>query len=181
MTMRKLVLGSALALVLALPAVAQDVKILTSLPADAETITDYYKQNVYDPQNNKIGDIRDLLVEKDGKVVAAIVGVGGFLRMGEKDVAVPFNALKRVNAKELKPATTNPPTTANPPTNRPAANVPPPPDRFVLVMNATKDELKNAAGWKYDRTAGKWVPEDQKPATTGTNPENRNNNPPRKQ
>src|SRR5436305_9306438 len=67
-------------------------QILTSIPSDNVTVTHWYKQNVYDPQDNKIGEIMDVLVEgQQGKVTTLIVGVGGFLGMGEKDVAVPFN------------------------------------------------------------------------------------------
>jgi hypothetical protein len=36
----------------------------------------------------------DVLMDRDGKVTALIVGVGGFLGLGEKDVAVPFNAVQ---------------------------------------------------------------------------------------
>jgi hypothetical protein len=43
--------------------------------------------------DESIGSISDLLVEKDGKVVAAIVGVGGFLGIGQKNVAVSFDSL----------------------------------------------------------------------------------------
>ena len=57
------------------------------------TVTDRYKQNVYDPNENKIRDIKDVLVDKSGKVVAPIDGVGGFLGAGEKDVAVPFETV----------------------------------------------------------------------------------------
>jgi len=67
---------------------------LTSLPSGALPISDYYNQSVYDPQDNKIGDIKDLLVDKDGKIGAAIVGVGGFLGMGKHDVAIPMSQLK---------------------------------------------------------------------------------------
>jgi PRC-barrel domain len=42
---------------------------------------------------NKIGEIMDVLVDKSGKIAALIVGVGGFLGAGEKDVAVPFEAV----------------------------------------------------------------------------------------
>ena len=65
----------------------------TTLPREAVTVTDWYKQNVYDPNENKIGDIKDVLVDKSGKIAALIVGVGGFLGAGEKDVAVPFEAV----------------------------------------------------------------------------------------
>jgi len=114
-------------------------QILTSLPGDAMTVTHWYKQNVYDPGENKIGEIMDLLVDKDGKITALIVGVGGFLGMGEKDVAVPFNAVQ-FNTKDN--------------------------NKWWPVINATKDALKAAPGYKYDRTAMTWHPESA-PATTG--------------
>jgi putative membrane protein len=46
------------------------------------------------PNNENIGDINDILLDRNGQVVAAIVGVGGFLGIGEKSVAVPFKALE---------------------------------------------------------------------------------------
>ena len=115
-------------------------QIHSTLPADSVTVTHWYKQNVYDPSDNKIGEIMDVLVDRDGKVSALIIGVGGFLGMGEKDVAVPFNAVKATTKDSNK---------------------------YYLVMNSTKDSLKSAKGFKYDRNAMTWMPEDA-PATTGT-------------
>ena len=69
--------------------------LMTSIPSNSVTVTDWYKQDVYDPQNNKIGQVMDVLVSPDGKVNSLIVGVGGFLGAGEKDVAVDFSAIKR--------------------------------------------------------------------------------------
>jgi hypothetical protein len=69
-------------------------QILASIPANSVTITHWYKQNVYDPSDNKIGEIMDVLVDRAGKATALIIGVGGFLGMGEKDVAVPFHAVQ---------------------------------------------------------------------------------------
>src|SRR3954466_8764265 len=63
-------------------------RISTSIPASSMTVTHWYKQNVYDEHNNKIGEIMDVLVDREGKITALIVGVVGFLGMGEKDVAV---------------------------------------------------------------------------------------------
>ena len=68
-------------------------QIHTNLPADSVTVTHWYKQSVYDPADNKIGEIMDVLVDRDGKVTVLIVGVGGFLGLGEKDLAVPFNSV----------------------------------------------------------------------------------------
>ena len=72
------------------------------MPADSTTVTNYYKQNVYDPSDAKIGEITDVLVGKDGKVEAFIVSVGGFLGVGQKDVVVivlPYisDALKNIS------------------------------------------------------------------------------------
>jgi sporulation protein YlmC with PRC-barrel domain len=57
-------------------------------------VTNFYKQNVYDPSDNKIGGVDDILIDKEGRVTAVIIGVGGFLGMGEKDVAVPFSSVR---------------------------------------------------------------------------------------
>jgi sporulation protein YlmC with PRC-barrel domain len=105
-------------------------QVLNSLPSNATTVTNYYKQNVYDPSDAKIGEITDVLVGKDGKVVAFIISVGGFLGIGEKDVAVPFTA---IHATEKN-------------------------GKWYLTMNATKDSLKEAHGYKYDKAKATWVP-----------------------
>jgi sporulation protein YlmC with PRC-barrel domain len=120
--------------------VGPPAQIMMSLPANSVTVTHWYKQNVYDPSDNKIGEIMDVLVDREGRVTALIVGVGGFLGAGEKDVAVPFNAVHTTTKDNNK---------------------------WYLVMNSTKDALKNAKGFKYDRTNMTWLPE-VAPATTGT-------------
>jgi len=108
--------------------------LMTSIPSDSVTVTDWYKQNVYDPQNTKIGEIMDVLVAPDGKVRSVIVGVGGFLGAGEKDVAVDFSAIKR--------------TTKN--------------NSTYLTMNTTKGALQSAPGFKYDSQTTTWVPDTSK-------------------
>ena len=50
--------------------------------------------DIYNNNNEKIGDVSDVLVDQSGKVEAVVIGVGGFLGIGERNVAVPFNALK---------------------------------------------------------------------------------------
>ncbi len=51
----------------------------------------YIGQSVYNSADESIGSISDLIMEKDGGITAAVIGVGGFLGIGEKAVAVPFN------------------------------------------------------------------------------------------
>ena len=64
---------------LAQPVTPGKAEIMSSLPNNSATVTDWYKQNVYDPSDNKIGEIMDVLVSPEGRATALIVGVGGFL------------------------------------------------------------------------------------------------------
>jgi len=111
----------------AIPATTQ---VLATLPQDATTVTNYYKQNVYDPSDAKIGQISDVLLNKEGKVDAFMIAVGGFLGVGEKDVAVPFDA---VHATEKD-------------------------GKWYLTVSATKDALKSARGYKFDKVKSTWEP-----------------------
>ena len=133
--MKVLALAAAGALIASTAALAQQPSgqgsLMTSIPANSRTMTDWYKQNVYDQNNQKLGEIMDLLVNQSGQIEAAMVGVGGFLGAGEKDVAVNFNAIK--------------PTQKN--------------DKTYLTLNTTKDALSNAPGFKYDRQSTTWVPD----------------------
>lgn len=53
--------------------------------------------NVYNDSNDKIGSINDIILDKSGKVATVILGVGGFLGVGEHLVAVKFDQLKFTN------------------------------------------------------------------------------------
>lgn len=56
--------------------------------------TQVWKQAVYDGQENRIGEVDNLVIAPDGKITDALIGVGGFLGLGEKTVAIPFSQLK---------------------------------------------------------------------------------------
>ena len=66
---------------------------LTEQAADQISANTYIGQSVYTGQNESIGEVNDLIMKKDGGLVAAIIGVGGFLGIGEKDVAVPMDKI----------------------------------------------------------------------------------------
>jgi sporulation protein YlmC with PRC-barrel domain len=51
---------------------------MSAAPTENWTISNYYKQSVYDPKESKIGDIDDVLIDKAGKVTGLVIGVGGF-------------------------------------------------------------------------------------------------------
>jgi sporulation protein YlmC with PRC-barrel domain len=70
-----------------------DATYLTEQAESHISVNDFMGQPIYTADNESIGDINDLLVEKDGGVVAAVVGVGGFLGIGEKNVAIPFDKI----------------------------------------------------------------------------------------
>ncbi|MBV9551952.1 MAG: PRC-barrel domain-containing protein [Alphaproteobacteria bacterium] len=132
--MKKLGMAAAILVAASIPAIAQPAagpaKIMSS-PPTGKTINDFYKQSVYDPSKTKIGSVDDMVMSDNGQVTALIVGVGGFIGMGEKDVAVPFDAV------------------------RPAMKD----GAWYLTMDATKDQLKAAPGVTYDKAKTAWVAE----------------------
>ena len=120
---------------------------------------------VYNDANENIGSINDLLMDKSGSVKIAVIGVGGFLGMGEHLVAVPFDKLKFANEAVAYTGAAgssnsmSKSTTTGAATDRPAATTTTGtkststtskwyPDH--AVFNATKDELKAMPEFKYD-------------------------------
>ncbi|WDZ77366.1 PRC-barrel domain-containing protein [Ensifer adhaerens] len=82
---------------------------LTEQESDQIAASTYIGQSVYNAGDESIGKINDLIMKKDGGVEAAVIGVGGFLGMGEKDVAVPFDRIaiaEQPNTDDLKLTTT---------------------------------------------------------------------------
>ena len=107
--------------------------------------------SVYNDKNESVGSINDLLTDKNGKIVAVVIGVGGFLGVGEQLVAIPFEKVKFVNEPVAYTGAANPPattttTTSTTPATAVKAN-PWYPDH--AVFNATKDELKAMPEFKY--------------------------------
>ena len=66
---------------------------LTAQADDQISANTYIGQAVYNSADESIGKISDLIMAKSGGVDAAIIGVGGFLGIGEKWVAVPFETI----------------------------------------------------------------------------------------
>jgi len=119
--------------------------------------------SVYNDKNESVGSINDLLTDKSGSIKAVIIGVGGFLGVGEHLVAVPLDKVKFVSEPIVYTGASNAPAgNARPPGAAPsttttgaantapmAASKPNPwyPDH--AVYNATKDELKAMPEFKY--------------------------------
>ncbi len=69
------------------------------VPEKPTLATAFVGRSVYaskDPESETIGDVNDLIIGDDGAITDAVIGVGGFLGIGEKNVAVPFNELQVV-------------------------------------------------------------------------------------
>ena len=79
----------------ATPAPAPDTATTTvgnaEVPASAVLASQFMGQAVYTAANENIGEINDLIMNKDLDNIVAVVGVGGFLGIGEKDVAIPIS------------------------------------------------------------------------------------------
>lgn len=118
---------------------------------------------VYNDSNEKLGDISELIVDKSGKINAVIIGVGGFLGVGQHDIAVSFDKLKwldepvRSASADKMPGSsgtssstaTRPSTTTGAATSATGNSTQ---DNWYpdhAVMSGTKDQLKAMPAFKY--------------------------------
>jgi len=123
---------------------------------------------IYNSSNENLGSVNDLLLDKEGRIASVVIGVGGFLGVGERYVALPFDKVTWVN--EPVPSSTassggsggaggmggggmgsqpSSGTTTGSAATAPAAKTNPwYPDHGVI--SATKDELKNMPEFKYE-------------------------------
>ncbi|MET4072140.1 sporulation protein YlmC with PRC-barrel domain [Bradyrhizobium sp. S3.2.6] len=110
MLMKSIAAGLAGTALLATVAVAQNPTATTDKSPNASTATttttsasgDWRASKmaglrIYNDANENIGSINDLLMDKSGAIKTAVIGVGGFLGMGEHLVAVPYDKLKFTN------------------------------------------------------------------------------------
>ncbi|HET9904038.1 MAG TPA: PRC-barrel domain-containing protein [Xanthobacteraceae bacterium] len=103
---------------------AQAPKFIASQGSDEMVSSKFKGADVLGPNNEHIGDVSDLLFTKEGQIKAYIVGVGGFLGIGEKNVAIDPSAFQ------------------------PAADNNDPND-MKLKVSWTKEQLKDAPAFEY--------------------------------
>ena len=152
--MKKIAIIAAAAAFAAAPVMAaQKAEHVATKPAPAAASMHYLDKNsadlwrtseikgvdVYNDRNEKIGSVDDVLVDQHGSVKAVVIGVGGFLGVGERNVAVPFNQLHwQMNATNAN----------NQPANGHQVAQDTHPARAVLP-GVTKDQLQKAPEFKY--------------------------------
>ncbi|MET0531460.1 MAG: PRC-barrel domain-containing protein [Microvirga sp.] len=126
---------------------AMQPKFQTQLQSNQIMASKLIGTTVVSTNNESIGDVNDVVVDRNGQAVAVVIGIGGFLGIGEKDVAVPFTALQfasREQARQMSASQGSANVTTTGSTTAPATVVDDgnAPDRIVL--NMTKDELHTA-------------------------------------
>lgn len=100
------------------------------------TANEFIGKTVYTTSAENVGEINDLVFGNDGKIVGVVIGVGGFLGIGEKDVLVSLDSIRMTKADGS--------------------------DTTQLVVDASKEALENAPS--FDRTAKRYIAAE--PATT---------------
>ena len=126
-------------------------KFIQSQSTDQWVFSKFKGTNVVGPDNAQVGSVNDLLFDKNGKILGLIVGVGGFLGIGEKSVAIDMNAFQvapaDIGTVGAGGAGGGAATSAN---NDPTT--------VKLKVTWTKDQLKNAPDFQYykppSRTTG---------------------------
>jgi sporulation protein YlmC with PRC-barrel domain len=98
--------------------------------------------DVYNEANEKLGDINELILDKNGKVNAVVIGVGGFLGMGEHDIAVSMDKLKFME-EPVRTSSTAPATTTR-------DNAGAPRETTTGAATTTTARSGNANDWKPD-------------------------------
>jgi len=165
----KLLIGGLLASVMIIPALAQSNPPASAAnPAPASTVTttaprahsDQWRAskliglNVYNDKNEKLGDINEILLDKSGKVEGVVIGVGGFLGMGEHDIKVDMAKLKFVDEPVRTSATTSTTSTTTGEANRPATTTRSTEKQWypnhAVLSGASKEQLKSMPQFKYN-------------------------------
>ena len=126
-------------------------KFIQAQGTDQWVFSKFKGTDVIGPDNAQVGDVNDVLFDKGGKIIGLIVGVGGFLGIGEKSVAIDMSAFQAVPASTGSTVGAGGAAGAgdNDPTN------------VKLKVSWTKDQLKAAPDFQYYKPPAR---------TTGTNP-----------
>lgn len=118
-------------------------KFISSQSTDQWVFSKFKGTDVIGPDNAQVGSVNDMLFDKNGKILGLIVGVGGFLGIGEKSVAIDMGAFQAV------PPDTGSATTGAGGGAGGAMSGSNDPTAAKLKVTWTKDQLKNAPDFQY--------------------------------
>jgi hypothetical protein len=142
-----------------------DAKFVAAQSTDQWVFSKFKGTDVVGPDSAQIGSVNDLLFDRNGKILAFIVGVGGFLGIGEKSVAIDMSAFQVVPADT---ATTGAGGNAG---GNSAVSGNNDPTNVKLKVSWTKDQLKNAPDFQYYRPPARTVDRPGGSPTTGMAPQ----------
>ena len=117
-----------------------NAKFINSQSTDQWLSSNFIGVDVIGPDDAKIGDVSDILFDKSGNIVGYVVGVGGFLGIGAKNVALAPTSF------QVMPASTGT-TGSTSSTGASSASA----DDVKLKLNMTKDQLQQAASFESKR------------------------------
>jgi len=137
---------------------ASEAKFITSQGADQWVFTKFRGSDVLGPNNARIGSVNDLLFDGTGKIVGVVVGVGGVLGIGAKNVAIDMTAFNAVPAD----------SGSSDSYKTPAGNADDP-SNVKLKVAWTKDQLQDAPDFQYYKPPARTA-STPSPATTGAAP-----------
>ena len=135
-------------------------KFIQAQGTDQWVYSKFKCSDVIGPDNAQVGDVNDVLFDKSGKLIGLIVGVGGFLGIGEKSVAIDMSAFQPVPADTGTSSAggTSAVSSANDPTN------------VKLKVSWTKDQLKSAPDFQYYKPPSRTTDRPASSPTTGMAP-----------
>jgi hypothetical protein len=103
----------------------KDATYMSSAPADSINVEKVVGSKLQMSSNDEeVGDIDDLVIDESGKIVAAVVNIGGILGMGQHPVAISWDSIeRRMNENQ---------------------------DGYSFRVNVTKDDLRNAPTYQQE-------------------------------
>ena len=137
-------------------------KFIQAQGTDKWAFSRFKGTDVLGPDNAKVGSVTDMLFDKNGKIDGLIVGVGGFLGIGEKNVAIDMSAFDVVPYGTAAPSTGGSANNATPSESDPT--------HVNLKVSWTKDELKAAPDFQYYRAPARTSERPGGSPTTGMAP-----------
>ena len=136
---------------------ASGTKFIMAQGADQWVFTKFKGLDVRGPDRASIGSVNDLLFDGTGRIIGVVIGVGGFLGIGAKNVAIDMSALDVVPADSGNDIDNGPAGGANDPSN------------VKLKVAWTKDQLQDAPDFQYYRPPARTA-STSSPTTTGSAP-----------
>jgi hypothetical protein len=126
-----------------------NAKFVASQSTDQLVFSKFKGSDVVGPNDESIGGVNDLLFDKSGKILGVVVGVGGFLGIGQKNVAMDMSAFQLIPASNGS----SPGSSAGGGPTPAASSRSDDPTKFKLKVAWTKEQVQQAPDFQYFKPA----------------------------